>query len=137
MTNDPSGARPSDRDLRNALQEAVPKPYEEVAWDRLYGGIMAHAESHFHGPDRPVYDRVAAWSSRGIPLAGAGLAAAILALWMLPVAPPARDSVPPGLQPVAEELLAGLPEETLQLLGASVDVDGMLTALATYGEEER
>lgn len=138
MTKDPSAFRPSDDELKEALQAAVRKPFDEVDWDRLREGIMADAETHFHSATGRPYDWVTAWSSRGIPVAASALAAAaaVALLWIVPIMRPGGEA-PPGFWPVAEELVLSLPESTRLLLSAGSDGDSMLTALMVYGGEER
>lgn len=138
MTKDPSASRPSDEELKEALQAAVRKPFDEVDWDRLRDGIMADAVTHFRSPAGRSYDWVTAWSSPGIPVAASALAAAaaVVLLWIAPIVRPAGET-PPGFWPVAEELVSSLPESTRLLLSAGSDEDSLLTALMVYGGEER
>lgn len=138
MTKDPSAFRPSDEELKGALQAAVRKPFGEVDWGRLHDRIMADAETHVRDAAARPYDMVMAWSSRGIPVAAGALAAAAAAalLWIVPIMRPVGQA-PPGFWPVAEELISSLPENTRLWLSAGSDEDSLLTALMVYGGEER
>lgn len=130
MIKHPGEPGREDRELRAALKAALAAPVEEVDWDGLHGRIMTDAEASVRRrPDR-AFARVAAWSSRGIPLAAGALAAAALALWFAPA--PGASTPPPEFWPVAQELISMLPEETRLLLDAGTDVESLLLAMTAH-----
>jgi hypothetical protein len=135
MTTD-RDAFSGDPELRRVLRAALAQRFDDVDWDRLHGGIMA-AAAHRAETGGRAWECVARWSARGVPAAAAALVAAVVILWIMPAGRATADPGPPGFWPVAEELLANLPEETRRLLGAGADDETMLRAVLADGGRER
>lgn len=127
----------SDEELRVALREVLAPPVGDVDWRELHARIMGDAERRQMESSASALGRVSAWSRGGTPFAAAVLLAASLVLWIVPAPPRPADAAPPGFWPVAEELLAGLPHESRQLLNAGTDVETMLAAVVESAMVER
>jgi hypothetical protein len=128
MTRESREPERADEELKEALKDALAAPFDEVDWEALHGRILADAETRVTRRSEPAVARVAAWSTRGIPMAAAALAAAVVALWIAP-APHGETTPPPEFWPVAEALMSTLPEDTRLLLDAGRDVESMLMAM--------
>jgi hypothetical protein len=137
MKNEQNGPHLNDDDLKAALRDALATPFGDVDWDRLHARIMTDAGTRVRAQPRRAFDWLAAWSWRGVPFAAAGLAAAVLALWIVPVERPAAHPHPAGYWTVADELVTNLPEPTRELLLAGSDVESLLSVVITEGAEER
>jgi hypothetical protein len=133
MTNG-FGRAPDEQVIRSALQDALRDRFDGVDWDRLCDRIVADAVSRGGVAQRPV-EILAAWSVRGAVAAGALFAAGLAVLLFVSDSGEA-DTVPPGFWPVAEELIAGVPEDTRRLIEAGADVDGLLRLMVADGGRE-
>lgn len=113
------------QEVRSALQDALSDRFDGVDWERLHARILADAARPAALGAQP-WDVVASWASRGIPAAGALLAAAVVALLILPLNARSDAAAAAALLPVAEELMASVPEETRLLLHAGSDLESLL-----------
>jgi hypothetical protein len=142
MTNDfepASGDRDPDprtaQVVRPALQRALSDRFDGVDWDALHARIMADAATRQPAVAEP-WSLVARWAYRGIPAAGALLAAGLAALLILPLDSRPAAAAPPGFWPVAEELMAGVPEDTRRLIDAGADVASLLDLVLAAEQKE-
>jgi hypothetical protein len=123
-----------DLDVRAALQHELRHRFDGVDWERLHDRIVGDALTQWDGPRGPA-QVLAAWSRGGAIAASALLAAALAALLLVP--PDAGgDAAEAGFWPVAEELLAGVPDETRRLIDAGTRPDRLLELVVADAREE-
>jgi hypothetical protein len=133
MRDDP-GHEPDDHEIRAALQHALRDRFDGVAWAALHDRIVADGLARSTGARGPS-EVLAAWSPRAAMAAGSLIAAGVLALLLISDGAEA-DTVPPGFWPVAEELLAGVPEDARRLINAGTQPEELLALIVADAREE-
>jgi hypothetical protein len=125
-----------EQELRSALQHALADRFDGVDWEDLRARILAAAAVRAPGEAPEPLTLVARWAKRGIPAAGALLAAGIAALLVVPPGTRPDAGAATGFWPVAEELMADVPEETRRLIDAGSDVESMLNLVLAHERTE-
>lgn len=126
-----------DAELRDLLQRNTDAPpFDDVDWPALRARITSAAAPllGMRLPSATWWQLVAAWSTRGVPVAATAAAAVlvVLATGLLPDRPVSNDAMGAATEPIAYSFIT-LEEElaygSAALMVASNDSDAVLDAL--------